>query len=275
MAGGRSARPPGDGDRARYTTVLEAARADGRIDDAELSRRSFTVRYAQTMGELDAVVHDLPGPAGAPAERQRSTLTMVVAGTVAAAALVLGIVVASARDDDGDNATSSDVEVFVPAPVVDGEAPTVEMYSLDALTAMWDALGAAQVPGVLSVYIHSEWADIEAQVEAGAPHYDSATYDGGLGPFEPDSQVSGDDPDAAFFPLEAVDPAVIAAVAARAGEVAGYPGRPISLIVVQRDVFYGDLVTIRAHLEADAYGDSPSLTWDATGQHLLDDGSEP
>lgn len=56
--------------------------------------------------------------------------------------------------------------------------------------------------------------------------------------------------------------------------MAGYPGRPISLVVVERDVFYGDIVTIRVHLEADAYGDSPSLTWDATGQHLLDDGAD-
>lgn len=199
--------------------------------------------------------------------------TWVVAGAAVVAAVVIGIV-AAARDGDDDAASATDE----PAGLFDGppaEDEAADMYSLDELTAMWDALGAAQVPGVLSVYIHSEWADIEAQADAGAPHYDSVTYDGALGPFEPDSQVSGDDLDAAFFSLETVDPAIIAAVAARAGEVAGYPGRSISLIVVQRDVFYGDVVTIRAHLEADAYGDSPSLTWDASGQHLLDDGSDP
>lgn len=199
MAGGRSDRRPGDGDRSRYTTVLEAARAEGRIDDAELSRRSFTVRYAQTMGELGAVVDDLPSPAAAGPPRR--SLTSIVAALAVVSAVVLGFVVARAGDDDsGDGATSSDVEEFAPAPVVDEEPAPPDMYSLAELTAMWDALGGAQVPGVLSVYLHSEWADVEAQADPGVPHYDSVTYDGALGPFEPDSQVSGEDPGRGVLP---------------------------------------------------------------------------
>ncbi|MBB5788052.1 DUF1707 SHOCT-like domain-containing protein [Jiangella mangrovi] len=273
MAGGRAARPPGDDDRARYTTVLDAARAEGRIDDAELSRRSFTVRYAQTMGELDAVVDDLPGPTAA-AAAGRSPLTWALAGIAVAAAVVIGIVV-GARDGEGEDDTPAggQVEVVDPPPVAEEEAAPPDMYSLADLTAMWDALGTAQVPGVLSVYLHSEWADLDVQADPGVPFYDEAEYDGELQPFEPGGQVSGE-PEAEFFPLDAVDPAVVAAVADRADDVAGYAGRPISLIVVERDVFYGDIVTIRVHLEADAYGVSPSLTWDASGQHLLDDGSD-
>lgn len=274
MAGGRKDRRPGDADRARFTTVLEAARAEGRIDDAELSRRSFTIRYAQTMDELDAVVHDLPGPAST-GQGRRSPATLIVAGAVVVAAIVGGFVFARGGDDGG-SATSGDVDVFGPAPVVDGyEAAAVAMYSLAELTAMWDALGEAQVPGVKSVYIHDEWADIEAQADPEGPRYDEASYDGALGPFAPSGQVSGEDPALEFFPLDAVDPAVIAAAAARAGELTGDADRPVSIIIVQRDVFYGGIVTIRVNLEADAYGDSPSLTWDASGQHLLEDGTDP
>ena len=276
MAGGRKDWRPGDSDRARYATVLEAARAEGRIDDAELSRRSFTIRYAQTMGELDAVVHDLPAPPST--ARRRSPAVLVVAGAAVVAAVVAGFVFARGSDDDGDNATSSDVDVFAPAPapVVDGdEAATVEMYSLTELAGMWDALGGAQVPGIKSVYIHDTWADLEVQADSEVPQYDKVSYDGALGPFEPSGQVSGEDLALEFFPLDEVDPAVIAAAAARASEVAGYPDRAVSIIIVQRDVFFGGIVTIRVNLEADAYGDSPTLTWDASGQHLLDDGSEP
>jgi hypothetical protein len=195
-----------------------------------------------------------------------------VAGAAVVAALVIGIV-AAASDGDDDAASATDEPAgLVGGPPAEDEAAA--MYSLAELTAMWDALGAAQVPGVASVYIHEEWADLDVQADPGVPYYDEATYDGALGPFEPGGRVSGE-PEAEFFPLDEIDPAVIAAVAARADEIAGYEDRPISLIVVERDVFYGDIVTIRVHLEADAYGVSPSLTWDASGQHLLDDGSNP
>lgn len=205
---------------------------------------------------------------------RRFAASTVIGVTAVAAALVIGIV-AAARDGDDDTASATDEPAgFVPAPVVEEEAAPADMYSLADLTALWDALGTAQVPGLLSVYLHDTWADVDVQADPGVLYYDEVEYDGALGPFEPGGQESGDDPAAVFFPLAEVDPAVIAAVAARADEIAGYEGRPISLIVIERNVFYGDIVTIRVHLEADAYGVGPSLTWDATGQHLLDDGRD-
>ncbi|WP_162605519.1 hypothetical protein [Jiangella ureilytica] len=206
--------------------------------------------------------------------------TLVLAGVAVVAALVIGIVAARDGDDDAASATDEPAGLVEGTPAGDGAAPAgdgaapADMYSLAELTAMWDALGTAQVAGIRIVYIHSEWADLEVQADPGVLHYDEVEYDGELGSFEAGGVASGDDPAAVFFPLAEVDPAVIAAVAARADEVAGYEGRPVSLVVVERNVFYGDIVTIRVHLEADAYGVSPSLTWDASGQHLLDDGSD-
>lgn len=64
MAGWRSERRPGDADREWVTTALAAARAEGRIDDAELARRSFTVRYAHSMAEFDGGILGEPEPGG-------------------------------------------------------------------------------------------------------------------------------------------------------------------------------------------------------------------
>ncbi|PZF85014.1 DUF1707 SHOCT-like domain-containing protein [Jiangella anatolica] len=274
MARGQNRRPEDD-DRRRYTAVLDAARAQGRIDDAELSRRSFTVRYAQTIGELDAVVDDLPGPdrtAGG-----RSLVTVAVAGVAILAAVGLGIVAASSGDDDAPAAEPPAGEVEAPPveEVEEDEEVPVDMFAAAELTILWEALAAQQVAEVQSIYLHDEWADLEVRTAPGAPTYDSVEYDGTLGEREPGSQVSEENPDDAFFALDEVDPGIVAACAARAAEVAQRPDRAVELIVINRDVFYGDVVTINVHLEADAYGVAPTLTWDATGQHLLDDGIDP
>ncbi|SDR98551.1 DUF1707 domain-containing protein [Jiangella sp. DSM 45060] len=272
MARGQNRRPEDD-DRRRYTAVLDAARADGRIDDAELSRRSFTVRYAQTMGELDAVVGDLPGPdrtAGG-----RSLVTVAVAGFALLAAVGLGIVAASSGGDDEPAADPPAAVEAEPPPVEQAEAPPVDMFSAAELTSLWEALAAQQVSGVQSIYLHSDWADLEVRTAPGAPTYDDLEYDGALSEPTPGGEVNEENPDDVFFALEDVNPAVVAACAAQAAEIAQRPDRAVELVVIRRDVFYGDTVTINVHLESDAYGGSAVLTWDASGQHLLDDGTDP
>lgn len=273
MARGQNRRPEDD-DRRRYTAVLDAARADGRIDDAELSRRSFTVRYAQTIGELDAVVGDLPGPRVTP---KNSLVTVVVAGAAVVAAVGLGVLVSgNASDEPADDPPPVVEAPAVEAPPVEeAEDAPVDMFSAAELTTMWTALSEVPVAGVKSIYLHDESASIEVQTAPGALAYDDLEYDGALSGPEAGGTVNGDDPDAVFFPLGEVDPAVVAACAARAAEVADRAGRAVELIVINRDVFYGDIVTINVHLEADAYGTGAVVTWDATGQHLLDDGIDP
>ncbi|WP_053206243.1 DUF1707 SHOCT-like domain-containing protein [Jiangella muralis] len=274
MARGQNRRPEDD-DRRRYTAVLEAARTDGRIDDAEHSRRSFTVRYAQTMGELDAVVGDLPGPArtaGGP-----SLATVTVAGVAMLAAVGLGIAAASSGDDDAPAADPPAVEVEPPPveEVEEVEEVPVDMFAAAELTALWEALAAEQVSGVKSIYLHDTWADLDVRTAPGAPTYDDVEYDGTLGEREPGGQVTDEDPEDAFFTLDQVDPAVVAACAARAAEVAQRPDRAVELIVINPDVSYGGTVTISVHLETDAYGVGAVVTWDNTGQYLLDDGIDP
>lgn len=271
MARGRNRRP-GDGDRRRYTELLDAARAEGRLDDAELSRRSFTVRYAQTMAELDAVVEDLPVPAAA--TRSRAPVLVAVAALTAAG--VLGFVLATSGDGDpGEPAADPPVSVVDPPPVAE-EVQDVppDMFSTAELVRMWDALDGLPVAGVRSIYLHAEWADLEVQTAPGARTYDDIEYDGAPGELAPGGQISEDDPDAVFFPLGDVDPAVVAACAAGAAEIADRPDRDVELVVISRSSAYGGIVTIDVHLEADAYGVSSTLTWDHTGRHLLDDGRD-
>ncbi|WP_116946966.1 DUF1707 SHOCT-like domain-containing protein [Jiangella endophytica] len=267
MARGRN-RQPDDSDRRRYTTVLDTARAEGRIDDAELSRRSFTIRYARTVGELDAVVDDLPGPRVTP---KNSVATMVVAGAAVVAAVGLGILASGNTSDDPSDEPQPVAEAPPVEPAEPVEDTPVDMFSAAELTRMWEVLARLPVAGLGRIYLHDDWADLEVQSAPGALTYDDLEYDGALGVPEAGSTIN-DEPEAVFFPLDEVHPAVVAACAANAAEIAGRAGRAVSMIVIDRDVSYGDIVTISVHLETDAYGVGAVVTWDASGKYLLDDG---
>jgi uncharacterized protein DUF1707 len=51
-----------DADRERTATLLREHCADGRLTPEELSERLDTAYAARTVGELDALLHDLPAP---------------------------------------------------------------------------------------------------------------------------------------------------------------------------------------------------------------------
>src|SRR3954471_15877781 len=53
----------GDADRERTATLLRDHCADGRLTAEELEERLETAYAAKTLGELDALLADLPGPA--------------------------------------------------------------------------------------------------------------------------------------------------------------------------------------------------------------------
>ncbi|WP_199701335.1 DUF1707 SHOCT-like domain-containing protein [Jiangella rhizosphaerae] len=268
MARGQD-RQPGDGDRRRYSAVLDTARTEGRIDDAEFSRRSFTVRYARTMGELDAVVDDLPGPPATPKNR---VATVVVVGAVVVAAVGAGLLVTGNTANEPPAQPPPAAEAPAAEPVEEAEEAPPDLRSVADLTRMWDELAQLPVAGIKSMYVYEDRARLEVQTAPGALTYDDLDYDGTLSAPEPGTTVNGDDPDSVFFPLSDVDPAVVAACAAHAAQIAGREGRAVEMIVISRDVFYGDIVTINVHLETDAYGVGSVVTWDATGQYLLDDG---
>ncbi|WP_026877547.1 DUF1707 SHOCT-like domain-containing protein [Jiangella gansuensis] len=261
--GGHQGRRPGDADRERFTRVLEAARAEGRIDDAELSRRFFTVRYAQSMGELDAVVDDLPG---APSGRNgRSPAALIVVGVVV---LVVGLLGAAVLLAGGDSGRSASDDAAVPA-----DDATVNMFAPGALESLMGRLQKQGATAYESITVFADRADAYTQVAPNAPQYDRYTYDGGgLGESEPYGEVSGDDL-GSFFTIEEFDPAVVASIAEQADDVAGLAGRGVSHVIIDRDSVHG-IVVIRAYVEGDAYGSGPMLVWDGTGQHLLDDGSD-
>jgi uncharacterized protein DUF1707 len=56
-----------DADRERTATLLRRHCADGRLMPEELSERLDAAYAARTVGELDALLHDLPAPAPEPA----------------------------------------------------------------------------------------------------------------------------------------------------------------------------------------------------------------
>ncbi|HXR29268.1 MAG TPA: DUF1707 domain-containing protein [Solirubrobacteraceae bacterium] len=91
---GRAALRASDSDREHVAERLREAATEGRLLTEELEQRLEVALSARTYGQLNAVLHDLPGRGlGAPAERRsrslaRSTLTVALALAVAIAVLV-------------------------------------------------------------------------------------------------------------------------------------------------------------------------------------------
>jgi hypothetical protein len=71
-----------DADRDRVAERLRTAAAEGRLTPDELDGRLETALRAPTLGELDAVVADLPPSLPAPATRRRPDLTPFVITSV-------------------------------------------------------------------------------------------------------------------------------------------------------------------------------------------------
>ena len=73
-----------DRDRDAAAHVLQAAFAEGRLDDDEFDQRMRAALTAKTHAELDTVLADLPAVAGAPGARP-APVTEVAPGRLAVA----------------------------------------------------------------------------------------------------------------------------------------------------------------------------------------------
>lgn len=110
---------PSDADRERYAAALAQAFSEGRIDAADMAARTSHVYTATSIGELDTLMTDLPGPprpapklapppplspAQAQAQRDRDIVRLIRTGivlVVIVAAIVVGLVNSIAVDNDG------------------------------------------------------------------------------------------------------------------------------------------------------------------------------
>ncbi|HEY9408724.1 MAG TPA: DUF1707 domain-containing protein [Jiangellaceae bacterium] len=256
-----------DADRERIRAVLDQARADGRIDDAELARRVSRLASAATYGELDDLVDDLPPQPPPPVPLSRR---LAAWGATLAAAVVIGGGFAWLVTRGGDDPVER--PAGPPAAAEEVEAPAaVDMFAPGEVTRMLDALAAEGYTAFSEVAIWPDNAVIKAQVSPEALQYDEVRYRGG--------EITEATPGGTVFDGYEVfaaadfDPEVIASIAARAAAVAGADGRAVSTVQVSRSSTDGHQLEIWAHLESDAYGSAPVVVWDATGQHLLEDGS--
>lgn len=265
-----------DAEREYYLGALASARESGRLDSVEYQRRTHAVADLRRQSDLEALVADIPRPPRPePAPPRVSPGKRIAAWSIAlAVAAGLGLGVGSIVNTIRDSVAATERGLVEQRPVaeadpVEEEIPATDMFAPGALAGALNELVADGLTEFSDLYVYPDSISLEALTAPGALTYDSVEI---LGPGRITRTPAGTEPPEwvdQYFTVDDFDPNAIAAIAAQAGDVADVPGRPVELITISADTIDGT-IRIRAHLEDDAYGGTPSPEWDATGQHLIE-----
>ena len=209
-----------DTDRVDACAVLDAAREDGQLSEAEHAERTRSAMRARTFGDLDAVVDDLQIPANlvdtpmaSPARRAPSR-RWLMAGAVVVATALIGMLCGWVTSDDGplgrempDMTTQAGIEAF-----------------FSAYREHFGDLLADQVT------LHPDSASISRPGAGDRSKSERFSYDG-----EFDRSVTtGREPDLEPVDLAEVDLPKLAALLAGTPQTVGSPQAPISHLMFER-----------------------------------------
>ncbi|MEU6562309.1 DUF1707 SHOCT-like domain-containing protein [Nocardia nova] len=211
-----------DKDRVDACALLDAARDDGQLTEAEHADRTRAAMNARTFGALDAVVDDLQIPANLvdapvvrPARRGASRRWIPVAGVVVAAALI-GMLCGWTSSESGpvgkrtppDLTTAAGIEAF--------------------LAAYHDHFGDLLAD---EVTLHPEHGSIDRRAMGDPSKSESFTY---RGEFDSGSTTSRK-PDNEPLDLGRIDMPKLAALLAGTPRTVGAPQAHISHLIIERN----------------------------------------
>ncbi|WP_227979294.1 DUF1707 SHOCT-like domain-containing protein [Nocardia spumae] len=210
-----------DTDRVDACALLDAARDNGQLTDAEHATRTAAAMRARTFGEVEAVVDDLQIPANlvdspvvSPA-RRRSSRRWIVAAAVVAGAALIGMFCGWVSSEGGP--------IGKPAPADMTTAAGIESF-LAAYRAHFGDLLADDVT------LHPDNASIERPGQGDPAKSERISYKGEFDTWT----TSTREPDLAPIDLGAIDVPKLAALMAGAARTVGAPQAPISHLIIDR-----------------------------------------
>ncbi len=210
-----------DKDRVDACALLDAARDDGQLTEAEHAERTRAATKARTFGALDAVIDDLQIPANlvdapvvSPARRRPSRRWLVAVAVIAAATLI-GMLCGWASSEGGPAAALTPPDMTT--------AAGIESF-FGAYREHFGDLIADEVT------LHAHNASIERPA-AGDPSKSERTFY--RGKFD-DASTTTRDPDLEPLDLGEIDIPKLAALVAGAPRTVGAPQAQISHISIER-----------------------------------------
>lgn len=292
----RPSHRPSFGQRDSYREVLSEGYAQGRLNDAEFSRRTEEALAATSLERLEELVTDLPrGDLPVPAARGRGhdgasagrggrggtrTVRQSVGAVMTVAVLVglAGGVFAAPLIDDPQPGDRGSTDGDMTAE--DAQAPgTTPAFAYDDVIRAFDL--AADYEEVSRVLVSGTTAQLHVPTESGTT-YDVVTADQqGRVSTEPGGTYGEAEPGARFDPVQ-IDPQEIAAMAVRASTVyagatgldgnsadrldLGAPGAGTGYAGVEPDS-----PVARVSLDLGDYGDGGgTVIWTSDGQRVLE-----
>ncbi|WP_067671308.1 DUF1707 SHOCT-like domain-containing protein [Nocardia miyunensis] len=209
-----------DSDRVDACAVLDAARADGQLTQAEHAERTRSAMRARTFAQLDALIDDLQIPANlvdrpvASPARRRSSRRWLLATVVVLAAALIGMLCGWVSSD---------------GPVASHKTPDMTTAAgirsfLTAYRAHFGDLLADEIT------LHPDSASIERPAAHDRSKSERASYRGEFDTWT----TAGRDPDRQPIDLGGLDIPKLAALLAGASRSVGAPGAGISHLIIDR-----------------------------------------
>lgn len=227
-----------DEDRAATCAWLDAALADGQLDDAEHTARLALAYEARTLGDLDALVDDLQEPPGRTARRVRRVRLPDLRAAARPAAMAVGALIVGG----GVGALlGSATAPRVPAPARWTEPAAIARFVDDYRATFGDTV-------VDEVRFLAAQVSVE-RPSADAPNRSLSYYY--TGDFDAGGDVSRTDDVTAD--LGALDLTALAAIVAGAPTTTGLPGGAVRQVAVGSDPD-GGVVRIHVSDESDRRG---------------------